>query len=64
MVRMTNERSDLLFFVTVVSTATVAVAVTILLLFAALSPNISVDIPGVSQCRSGACGFGGGGGGD
>ncbi len=59
---MTPERSDFLFFVTVMSTATVTVAVTILLLFAALSPQISVDIPGVSSCRNGACGFGGGGG--
>jgi hypothetical protein len=60
---MSTERSDLLFFVTVVSMATVTVAVTILLLFAALSPDISVDTPGISGCRSaGECGFSGGGG--
>ena len=58
---MNPERSDLLFFVTVVSTAAVAVAVTIFLVFAALSPNISVDIPG-GQCRGAICGLGGGGG--
>jgi hypothetical protein len=60
---MSPEQSDQLFFVTVVSTACVTVAVTILLLFAALSPEISVDIPGISGCRSaGECGFSGGGG--
>ncbi len=58
---MSPERSDQLFYVTVVSTACVTVAVTILLLFAALSPELSIDIPGVSGCRSGEC-FGGGGG--
>lgn len=49
-----------MFGVGVVSTAVVAVAVTLLLLFAALSPEISVDIPGVGRCRGAGCVSGGG----
>ena len=56
-----RERSDFMFGVGVISTAVVAVAVTLLLLFAALSPQINLDIPGVGRCRGGGC-FGGGGG--
>ena len=56
-----RERSDFMFGVGVISTAAVAVAVTVLLLFAALSPEITVDIPGVGRCRGEQC-FGGGGG--
>jgi hypothetical protein len=56
---MNPERSDFLFFVGVVSTATVTVAVTILMLFAALSPEINVDIPGIDRCRGGSCFSGG-----
>ena len=56
---MNPERSDFLFFVGVVSTATVTVAVTILMLFAALSPEINVDIPGIDRCRVGSCFSGG-----
>ncbi len=55
------ERSDFLFTTAVVSTAVVAVAVAILMLFAALSPEISLDIPGVSRCRGASCLSGGGG---
>jgi len=54
------QRSDFIFGVSVVSTAVVAVAVTLLLLFAALSPEINLDIPGVGRCQGGEC-FGGGG---
>ncbi len=56
-----RERSDFMFGVGVISTAAVAVAVTVLLLFAALSPQITVDIPGVGRCRGGECFSGGGG---
>jgi hypothetical protein len=49
-----------MFGVGVISTAVVAVAVTLLLIFAALSPAISLDFPGVGRCRGGEC-FGGGG---
>ena len=56
-----RERSDFMFDVGVISTAVVAVAVTVLLLFAALSPEITVDIPGVGRCRGEQCGGGGGG---
>lgn len=60
--RVSNlERSDFIFGVGVISTAVVAVAVTLLLLFAALSPEINLDIPGVGRCNGGEC-FGGGGG--
>ncbi|MDQ3945988.1 MAG: hypothetical protein M3357_12720 [Actinomycetota bacterium] len=55
-----QERSDFLFNVGVLSTAVVAVAVTVLLFFAALSPEISVDIPGVGRCRGAGCFSGGG----
>ncbi len=55
-----TERSDFLFFVGTISAAMVATAVTILLVFAALSPDISIDIPGVDGCRGGSCFSGGG----
>ena len=55
-----SERSDFLFFVGTVSAAVVVTAVTILMAFAALSPEISIDIPGIDRCRGGSC-FGGGG---
>lgn len=41
------DRSDFMFLVWTVSLAVVTVAVTLLLAFAALSPEISVDIPGL-----------------
>lgn len=41
--------------------ATVVVAImTAFLLIAAISPSISIDIPGISGCRGGQCGPGGG----
>jgi hypothetical protein len=56
-----RERSDFVFGVGVISTAVVAVAITLLLLFAALSPEVNLDFPGVGRCNGGEC-FGGGGG--
>ncbi|MGH9038482.1 MAG: hypothetical protein ACRD0O_22220 [Acidimicrobiia bacterium] len=55
------ERADFMFVVGMISTAVVAVAVTLLLIFAALSPEISLDIPGVGRCRGSECFSGGGG---
>ncbi|MGH8990047.1 MAG: hypothetical protein ACRDYV_17925 [Acidimicrobiia bacterium] len=57
---MERDRSDFLFEVWTLSAAAVTVAVTILLIFAVLSPDISVDIPGVGRCRGGECFSGGG----
>jgi hypothetical protein len=42
-----------------VSTAVVAVAMTVFLLLAAFSPQITVDVPGVGRCRGAACASGG-----
>lgn len=50
-----------MFGVGVISTAVVAVAVTLLMIFAALSPEISLDVPGVGRCRGSECFSGGGG---
>ncbi|MGH9039600.1 MAG: hypothetical protein ACRDZ3_05160 [Acidimicrobiia bacterium] len=56
---MDLERSEFLFRVWTLSAAAVTVAVTILLLFAVLSPDISLDLPGISRCQGGEC-FNGG----
>lgn len=56
---MSYERSDFMWRAGVVSTAVVAVAMTVFLLVAAFSPEISVDVPGVGRCRGPACASGG-----
>lgn len=45
------ERSDFVFTVGVLSVAVVAVAVSLFLIFAFLSPEISIDIPGGGGVR-------------
>ncbi|HEV3363414.1 MAG TPA: hypothetical protein VG795_04620 [Acidimicrobiia bacterium] len=54
-----HQRSDFMWRAGVVSTALVAVAMTVFLLLAALSPQITVDVPGVGRCRGPACAGGG-----
>ena len=49
------ERSDFMWRAGVVSTAVITVALTVFLLLAAFSPQISFDVPGVSRCRGTAC---------
>lgn len=49
------DRSDFMFYVGVVSAAVVAVALTLFVLLAVLSPEISVDLPS-GRCRGAACG--------
>ena len=53
------ERSDFVWRAGVVSAAVVAVAMTVFLLLAAFSPQITVDVPGVGRCRGPACASGG-----
>jgi hypothetical protein len=43
----------------VVSAATIAVAMTVFFLLAALSPQITVDVPGIGRCQGPACASGG-----
>jgi hypothetical protein len=54
-----RQRSDFMWCAGVVSTAVVAVAMTVFLLLAAFSPQITVDVPGVGRCRGPACTSGG-----
>ena len=54
-----DERLDFMWRAGVVSTAVVAVAMTVFLLLAAFSPEITFDIPGVGRCRGAACASGG-----
>ena len=53
------ERSDFVWRTGVVSTALVAVAMTVFLLLAAFSPQISIDVPGVGRCMGPSCTGGG-----
>ena len=53
-----NAESDLPLL-TAIFAAVVAAIVVAFLVIAAISPNVSIDIPGVSGCRNGACGPGG-----
>jgi hypothetical protein len=53
------ERSDFVWRAGVVSAAVVAVAMSVFLLLAAFSPEITVDVPGVGRCRGPACVSGG-----
>ena len=53
------QRSDFMWHAGVVSTAVITVAMTVFLLLAAMSPQISVDVPGVGRCRGSACASGG-----
>ena len=53
------ERSDFAWRAGVISAAVITVAMTVFLLLAALSPQISIDIPGVGRCRGPACASGG-----
>ena len=53
------QRSDFMWHAGVVSTAVVAVAMTVFLLLAAFSPQITVDVPGIGRCRGPACASGG-----
>lgn len=53
------QRSDFMWRAGLVSTAVVAVAMTVFLLLAAFSPQISVDVPGVGRCPGPACAGGG-----
>jgi hypothetical protein len=53
------ERSDFVWRAGVVSAAVVAVAMSVFLLLAAFSPEITVDVPGVGRCRGPACASGG-----
>lgn len=54
-----NDRSDFMWCAGVVSTAVVAVAMTVFFLLAAFSPEITFDVPGVGRCRGSACASGG-----
>ena len=56
---MSDERSDFMWRAGVVSTAVIAVAMTVFLFVAAFSPQVTVDIPGVGRCRGPACASGG-----
>lgn len=56
-----TERQDFVFIVTTVSAALVAVVTFLFVVLAALSPQISVDIPGIGRCSAGECIQGGGG---
>lgn len=53
------QRSDFIWRTGVVSAALVAVAMTVFLLLAAFSPQISIDVPGVGRCSGPACASGG-----
>ncbi len=53
------ERSDFMWRAGVISAAVIAVAMTVFLLLAALSPQITVDVPGVGRCTGPACASGG-----
>jgi hypothetical protein len=53
------ERSDFVWRAGVVSAAVIAVAMSVFLLLAVLSPEITIDVPGVGRCRGPACASGG-----
>jgi hypothetical protein len=56
---MSDERLNFMWCAGVVSTAAIAVAMTVFLLMAAFSPEITVDVPGIGRCRGSACASGG-----
>ena len=53
------ERSDFVWQAGVVSAAVIAVAMSVFLLVAAFSPQISIDVPGIGRCTGPACTRGG-----
>jgi hypothetical protein len=57
----TLDRSDFVYAVSVISAAIASLLVFCFIVLAVLSPDIEVNIPGVSRCQGSEC-LGGGGG--